>query len=143
MTEQETRSKTQYTYDVVALHLLLQGEKSEQLRDHDGELGITCMYRGNYGLRCAIGFLISNQNYNPRMEGKGVGENIICYIGTEYYRNVRFLADLQLIHDNSQPVFWEEKLRSFAKLYGLDDSILELAKMKLEDMREYDTAKSN
>lgn len=36
-----------------------------------------CAYRGTDGLKCAIGHIISDENYSPEMEGNGVGDLLV------------------------------------------------------------------
>jgi len=59
-----------------------------------------CMYRGNNGTSCAIGCLITDAEYNPKMEDRPVGR-----IVTEFELpsldgvNRSLLTQLQCLHD--------------------------------------------
>lgn len=56
----------QQVFTQVATHLLTQKERSFVIDDRGEEL---CAYRGDNGLKCAAGCLISNDEYNPIMDG--------------------------------------------------------------------------
>lgn len=66
-----------------------------------------CRYRGNDGLRCAIGILLPDELYSPRMEGRGVvgllklGKELEAWIRSH---NVHLLVALQNAHDNAAEV---------------------------------------
>jgi len=75
----------------------------------------TCMYRSPTGLKCAIGMLISDEDYDSRMEGHGINEllgnswlpeNIIAI--EETYP--KLLRNLQSFHDS-----YNRKMGSFTK----------------------------
>jgi hypothetical protein len=129
----EDKAKAQHTFDQVAAHLIEQGEKSLTAVDDDSEFA-HCVYRGPNGLRCAIGFCISNEDYDIRMEEKSLasqinfapGLTVLDKVGAQYYRNAAFLNLLQLIHDCSSVLEWPESLKDFAKKYDLDDSIVDI-----------------
>jgi len=59
-----------------------------------------CCYRTPDGLKCAIGCLITDVEYNPKMEHKNV-ENITTKFHIKAITNtsVTFLGDLQDLHD--------------------------------------------
>jgi hypothetical protein len=56
----------QEVFDAVARHLLTQGKQS-----YSYERG-ECMYRGDGNLKCAVGALISDDEYDSEMEEKPV-----------------------------------------------------------------------
>lgn len=112
MTEQEI-------FDKVKSHLLSQGKKSFQ--------GISCAYRGDDGLKCAIGCLISDENYSSSLEGWTVGEASVLQalygsglgeiVWTE--RGQRLMLALQSVHDDCDPVDWPTQLKILAAEHGL------------------------
>lgn len=111
----------QEVFDKVAAHLLNQGGRS---RADDDSM---CAYRNSKGQRCAIGCLIPDDVYSPKMEGQRIGSLMYDYprlrdlfAGTDG----NLLYTLQVLHDRYEPETWKHELRERAKLYKLDDSIL-------------------
>jgi hypothetical protein len=115
------------TFEVVKTHLLSQGARSTHPET------IACAYRGEGGLKCAIGILIPDDKYNPEWD------ELIIAIGTDNYRyhvedllNVireagytrdeDFLAKLQSIHDTARYpetdiiTFWTMLLNEFEQI---------------------------
>ncbi|AKF13413.1 hypothetical protein PHIN3_150 [Sinorhizobium phage phiN3] len=84
----------------------------------------TCAYRGANGRKCAAGWLIPDDEYEPSMEGMMVLE-------TAYFENkfnaaeLEFIGELQDIHDQfhynpeSSVLLLEPALRAFAREKGL------------------------
>lgn len=123
-------------YNRVKTHLLAQGKRSV------GEDGL-CRYRGEGGCKCAIGPLISDEVYDPTLEGESVfsakiqkaliksgilrlelptpppgsteEDELICRASFD----LDFLGDLQSIHDATLPNTWESELVKFAQLHKL------------------------
>jgi len=98
--------------------MLKQGMRS--MSTQEGES--SCAYRGDNGLRCALGFCISDKDYRPSMEGYGPEEVYIAKaIGLPYEGEaISFLSELQSIHDNKDPEAWDFHLRMFAQVHGLE-----------------------
>lgn len=96
----------QEIFNQVAEHLMTQGAQSV-IRSKNLER--ICAYRGDGGLKCAIGCLIPDDYYSPDMEGAGVFENVallrvLITVGIYHPGNalrLRFLLDLQDVHDES------------------------------------------
>lgn len=88
----------QQVFDRVATHLIQQGHASFCVNDLDNP---TCMYRGPYGAKCAVGCLISDDDYKPEYEGKSATVSDIFKIlpveQTGYMES--FVSDLQSAHD--------------------------------------------
>lgn len=115
MTEQEA-------FDIVVKHLF--GQK----RPSTSRNGV-CAYRGEKGHKCAIGALISDEEYAPELENKVV--TILDLEGAlpSSLRglDIGFLTELQAIHDNAvltrQGTFaagaLRIRLRKFAAAHGL------------------------
>lgn len=130
----ENKAKAQYTFDTIATHLLVQGQRSEaRFPDLDGGMLNGCAYRGNNGLRCAVGFCISNEKYSPELEGKICSNPyVLNAIDAQYCNDGFFLSALQQIHDGDSRMpdthcvkAWPDKLRKFASRYNLDASIVD------------------
>lgn len=114
----------QEVFDKVAKHLLTQKAKSM------GEDEDTCMYRGANGLKCAVGILIEDDEYSPRME-MGIASLLSGSVQTPCPHSVyerlsphsTLLGTLQHIHDGEMVDTWEEKLKEAAVDYKLNWTI--------------------
>ena len=109
----------QRIFNKVAKHLLKQGRKSENPLSGD------CMYRGNEDLKCAIGILIKDSQYDSTLEGLNINDlKIIKALkesGIIMDANIfRLLKDLQNLHDHWMPSIWASKLRAVAKEFDLN-----------------------
>lgn len=114
----------QKTYDTVKAHLLKQGERSVGPGD-------MCMYRGPNGLKCAIGCLIPDELYDPKMEYVGSIDRVLerffmleGFLEVENAEDERFLTALQQAHDARpstarRPVNFEQRLDLVAARFGL------------------------
>lgn len=102
-----------------------------------------CMYRGCEGRKCAVGHLISDENYLPAMENNNFlalterfGANLPMFMIQER----DFLQELQRAHDNWMPTpvmfdqpesfnymteMWEAKMLKLATKYELNYTPLE------------------
>lgn len=127
----------QQVFDKVATHLLTQ--KQPAMRKDN----TTCAYRAPDGKTCAVGCLMTDEEYNPRFEGVGITsstfDNFFNEGSNEGYeegnrvmadRHRALLFDLQDVHDMAQnsddPVAqWKEDLTSVAETYGLDTKVLQ------------------
>lgn len=119
----------QEVFDRVVKHLLTQNKKSWSDEIYD------CAYRNNEGLKCAIGCLISDENYYPELERYCIDskelQNAIIKSGIRlkidnddiYDPNgdLLFLYELQKIHDNFEPDTWPKKLFEHAKKWELNE----------------------
>lgn len=108
----------QEVFDKVSDHLLTQGKRST----NNG----SCKYRSDEGYMCAVGCLIKDEFYDPKMEGSVADDEGVLYVLRNSGINVssntdrKFLLDLQIIHDNRDPFTWERELNKFAKDWNLD-----------------------
>ena len=121
-------NKYQEIFDQVAVHLLTQNKSSMNISDVD-----VCAYRGQNGLKCAIGFLIADEDYVPEMDidGKSVSKLVS---DTTFQNNpsiqrlkaldIDFLSELQGIHDRYEPVQWSIRLKALAKEYKLNQDTI-------------------
>ena len=106
----------QTVFDRVVKHLLTQNRRSE------GKRG--CAYRGKDGDMCAVGCLISDKAYDPKIENLSVlnsqVQETLAESGVPTYYKMRFLlADLQYLHDECSISLWKGHLRTLAKLHDL------------------------
>lgn len=116
----------QAAFNTVKAHLLAQGEKAKL---PDRKIGLEqCQYRTVAGLKCAIGCLILDEEYNSEMEGQAIAMLFIGFPdlakrlalpGLTPSEIVIFYGGLQFIHDRSDVPKWPEKLAEFAKDHRL------------------------
>lgn len=114
--------RKQTTFDLVAAHLLRQGQRSlERL----GEIA-DCAYRGHDGLQCAAGCLIPDKEYKSTFEGKSA-KGVACEStgGTFFGHDVNLVYELQQCHDYCPVVRWRRRLREIASDNKLDSSVLD------------------
>jgi hypothetical protein len=93
----------------VADALLRQGRRSI---GKDGQ----CSYRGMDGLRCAIGHLIMDDQYNPSMEDDGILDLSNKYPGLSWMQqHISLLVMLRYLHDVYDTAEWREELMRLAE----------------------------
>lgn len=104
----------QEVFTTVVTHLRKQGCRSI---DSAG----VCKYRGNKGMACAVGCLISDAEYEPSMERENITAVLRLYpnLHARLASSVELLIDLQHIHDACDVVDWENHFRTVAKTYSL------------------------
>lgn len=99
----------------------LAGQKFEQSAASHGE----CVYRASNGMRCAVGHLIRDCDYDSSYEGCHIysalerGLLILGHAPTKS-EEAHFLSDLQDCHDEAKnPAEMKEALKRFAKKHEL------------------------
>ena len=99
-------------FDIVKAHLLAQGEKAiHSERRKDGSLIYVCKYRTDSGLTCAIGCLLTDEEYDPFMEDKGIeGLKHNGFLPDRLRPHINLLARLQECHDDRRVEDWEHEL---------------------------------
>jgi hypothetical protein len=112
----------QAVFTTVANHLLKQGKRSVT----EEAFIASCVYRGDDGLKCAIGVLIPDELYTPSMEGKQatvlIQTNPKLYAHLEiknFFDDTNFLMELQQLHDEKDPVTWVYELKLLADRHKL------------------------
>lgn len=129
MTIQEVNNKSfQEIFDFVANHLLTQNAKA--VEDNG-----TCRYRYSY-LKCAVGALISDEDYRSSFEMQGL-RHLAGKIEKTIFSDIEesrlaFLIHLQEIHDDYAIEEWPEKLSILGSDYNLSNKILEKFKTNEE-----------
>jgi hypothetical protein len=119
MTIQQINNKSfQEIFDFVANHLLTQNEKALENE--------RCCYRAG-DLKCAVGALIADEDYDCNFEGKSL--ELLHKLEKSIFSDIKdnkliLLGDLQFIHDFYDPESWLEKLSSLARELILNDEIL-------------------
>lgn len=120
----------QEIFDRVATHLLRQNAVASR--------GGCCVYRDDQGRKCAVGALIPDEIYSPRMEGHNIS-NLWASVPGDCRERAAFaekhwqlLRALQSVHDKvmgnapgtCRPLF-EEYLRRVAEHYELSTAVLD------------------
>lgn len=99
----------QQVFDQVKNHLLSQ-------KGHSIEGGV-CKYRGPSGMKCAVGCLMSDQEYKPDMENnewRGLIRK-----GFVPGTHASLITILQNTHDNHSPESWTRVLKRVAESFSL------------------------
>lgn len=103
-------------FDKVVAHLLKQNAKSET------SPGGFCKYRGPNGLKCAVGFLISDKAYSDSIEYASVVDDkvkvALAKSGVSITEdNILMLTDLQYLHDRYEVSEWAKEAAKLRKIY--------------------------
>ena len=104
------------TFNKVKEHLLAQN--CAAIRS-DG----ACLYRGPDGTKCAVGCLISDEVYDPAVEGMFVGDVPVRHllelsgVDLRHKNAVGMLLALQVMHDEQDVSEWAEELDRIEKNY--------------------------
>jgi hypothetical protein len=107
-------------FDKIKSHLLTQKIKSVD------SAGI-CKYRDDFGNKCALGCLLTDDMYSPNLEGislahspelRSILEPLIGVEGSEEFNNnLKMLTSLQIIHDEVGIDHWIEHINEVKRLY--------------------------
>ena len=98
----------------VVNHLMAQAEQS---MDSHG-----CAYRGDEGKKCAVGCLISDEDYSANLEGRTVFDPQVQEALPVQFRTpeaLKLLAALQLAHDNYKPEHWPKLFYGIGLAHGI------------------------
>jgi len=116
----------QEIFDTVVAHLLQQGKQSKSN---------VCLYRSDDGLKCAIGALIPDSEYDPAMEFAVVEDHypsqpasvIQAWAQSNYPNDLKLLNRLQRLHDDCpyhiygyHPEAWEEYILTQSQIIAED-----------------------
>lgn len=113
----------QQVFDQVARHMLTQNTKAINY------LGV-CKYRfrlnDNTIIKCAVGFLIADDEYSQEMEGKLYGSfSFNKFFGFKGEApHLTLLRSLQNLHDKYPASTWKEELKQIATDFNLNTDIL-------------------
>lgn len=84
---------------------------------------LTCAYRGNRDLKCAIGCLIPDELYDVSFESFSVIK--LKNTKPDFWKALNIDADIRLLdclqrtHDGFLPAFWKRELQWIAKEFNL------------------------
>ena len=115
----------QQAFDQAVTWCLAQGRKSEASRDVRLFSGAVaqrpmCLYRGPDGLRCAVGTLIPDAEYQEMFDTDGaVLAEVQACVPSLAGVSTRLLSDLQNIHDQLSLSSWRDGFRLVAMDFGL------------------------
>ena len=118
----------QEIFDTVARHLIAQGKQSSRGPTIGEKSG--CLYRGPNGLKCAVGVLIDDADYNPDMEGKSANLPIVRDALSKKVSTLHMplVAALQETHDKhdswTYPTTIVAALRGVADQFALSKDVL-------------------
>jgi hypothetical protein len=102
------------------------GLKSQGFERSTGGRRGACMYRGENGMKCAVGWPIPDDKYDPTIEGTSACDMVVINGLEDHFdiwtdsSNYDFIINLQECHDKGKtPAMMERNLRHFAKLHEL------------------------
>jgi hypothetical protein len=125
--------EAQQIFDTVVNHLRQQGHKSfcseEQIETLELVQGSSpiCAYRSPEGDKCAAGILITDEEYNVKMEGLGIA-TLLRYEDRNFVpaslrerlgQHYELIESLQFTHDRTDVEDWEDAWQDIARSYGL------------------------
>jgi len=118
----------QEIFDAVVKHLAKQKRKCAIPTSETGSKTDTCKYRHN-GYACAIGHLIPDEVYDPKMEGftlSGLVDENFSGLPSYFSKYRNFLQYLQQAHDFCRGLSSiKEELGYVAKQFELDPSVID------------------
>ena len=110
----------QEIFNKVVTHLLTQNARS--FNAVDGK----CLYRGDKGLKCAVGCLITDEYYHPNLEGRYAGADAVLQAvldSLEVFwsqKLVDLLIKLQRVHDERSTDSWQAEINAVATEFNLE-----------------------
>lgn len=108
----------QSIFDKVVIHLRKQNAKSLDLITN------ACAFRGENGKKCAIGCLISDEEYTSDMESYGYLRLLEeaypkLFVSTLDLNSKKLIGRLQRIHDLTNVESWEKGFENVVKEFNL------------------------
>jgi hypothetical protein len=88
-----------------------------------------CRYRGPNGTKCAAGYLISEENYSPDLEGLRVDNLAVWEAVNLPYEHFDLICALQSAHDHFMTISFEEwkaKMRRIAAQFKLNTNVIDI-----------------
>ena len=126
----------QEMFDKVSTHLFTQGERAmlpKEAQSDEFPAGL-CAYRAPNGFKCAVGCMIPDEKYDPKMEGVCADSVIQEYHLESYIPFGDLTRDLQDTHDHS--LNWattesmKHALRYVADRHELNTTVLDTLSFK-------------
>jgi hypothetical protein len=103
----------QQVFDYIVKYLLQQNEKCHKYYHKWGHL---CYFK-HKNLKSAVGCLISDDEYDPKIEGEDYGQ--LSAKKKVPVEHVGIIVELESIHDHFPPKMWWVQFKELAKMYGL------------------------
>ena len=101
-------------FDMAVTSVIAQGRPSVTL--DDAGTPDRCAYRGPDGARCAVGWLITDEEYKPEMEGCDVSQlNRQGLLPSRLADHVDMLMEVQSAHDDASGVTAAEFVQRFSR----------------------------
>lgn len=121
----------QEVFNTVSRHLFKQGHRAGVYLDAPSSPEFECRYHAPNGEACAVGCLMTDDVYDPEMEGSdvlGVVENFSVPEWMRQHTVLRLLRRLQLVHDDQSSwrneIEMKGRLDEVAKQFGLSRDVL-------------------
>jgi hypothetical protein len=131
-----SQERKQELFNIAWNGIKSQGFQQSVLRNEDGTVKghnegprfvASCAYRDPQGRKCAVGWMIPDEKYDPKLENRLASSREVCEaagLNADYYAGEsHFARQLQMAHDmveSSTPEGMEKNLRAFALGYALD-----------------------
>lgn len=117
-------------FNTIQAHLLKQNARSMGEYDSAEFTGEDnpCMYRNEDGLSCAVGCLITDDNYDKTIEGMGMTPSVLTAIESSLDIEVdqplrTMLTELQHLHDSVDVGLWKNELIDLEDTLTLNGTI--------------------
>ncbi len=112
---------SQEIFDTSVTALLKQGRRSVKPSGY-------CMFRGPNGTKCAVGHLIPDDDYDPRMDQTlgedGLGNSYTLeLVAQKLETGQSFLFGLQRCHDKSSDTNFDSDFRHLARAFAEDHEL--------------------
>lgn len=114
------RRSPQEIFDVAYKGLASQGFRQSRSSNIGG-----CAYRGENGLKCAVGHLIDDANYSEGLEGLAANDSSVLHAARLSNYHADLLEDIQDAHDGDdflssvKPEWMKARLSDVAAKHGL------------------------
>lgn len=124
----------QEIFDTAVAHVFKQGKRGGvNITDFDNVTRFRCRYRGEGGTKCAVGALLPDDLYDPRMDAENLRASSLVRNGfnvPEFFTpHAALLDSLQTIHDSEDSWISGEmlkaRLRKVAESFELSPAILD------------------
>jgi len=116
-------STCQELFDQALDHLMTQKKRCTTTELHPP----TCLYRGDNGLKCAIGGVLPDELYHPKYENseaimllEDIGHPKAVTKSGQLTKFAKLASDIQLVHDSSEVPAWLAKMAFLAGKYKLN-----------------------
>jgi len=114
----------QEAFDKMVTHLFTQKVAAKTTDEDDLGKHTKCFYRMEGGLKCAVGALITDEEYRETFEDN-TASSITQLVPSLVEVDGNMLNAAQSIHDYADPVDWYERFNSMADKYKLNTTKLQ------------------